>query len=323
METIDGLTEEKIDEIDDLMTAFDIADEFEIDIDGDLQTLDQVKNFLRTRIQTPNGSGYKADFNAINLVTKCRQEDEERRKRLQTLYDAVEQQFDSFDDHMTVVLQKEDVIGNFMERVVRIKQSLQSGDCPILVAGETSAGKSSLLNLILGEEILPYSHLSSTSTICILRWGEQRKIRINYMYGRKCEEILIEESGEDLLKKLSKYVHQTRDREKGSNYESIEVFMPIPLLRDGIFIVDSPGIGENDAMDAIVTGYLNEAFAFIYVINSANAGGVQEDRLQKFLRLVLDKKSPDEQMKFNTRAAIFVCNKWDCVPKKESDLVGV
>ena len=32
-------------------------------------------------------------------------------------------------------------------------------------------------------------------------------------------------------------------------------------------------------MDAIVTEYLPEAFAFIYVINSANAGGVQKDRV--------------------------------------------
>ena len=32
-------------------------------------------------------------------------------------------------------------------------------------------------------------------------------------------------------------------------------------------------------MDEIVTQYLSEAFAFIYVINSANAGGVQKNRV--------------------------------------------
>ena len=34
-------------------------------------------------------------------------------------------------------------------------------------------------------------------------------------------------------------------------------------------------------MDQIVTQYLPEAFAFIYTINSANAGGVQKDRVSK------------------------------------------
>ena len=42
-------------------------------------------------------------------------------------------------------------------------------------------------------------------------------------------------------------------------------------------IIDSPGIGEPEIMDAIVNQYLPETFAFIYVINSANAGGVQTD----------------------------------------------
>lgn len=43
--------------------------------------------------------------------------------------------------------------------------------------------------------------------------------------------------------------------------------------------MDSPGIGESDIMDDMVKEYLPEAFAFIYVINSVNAGGVQPDRV--------------------------------------------
>ena len=44
-------------------------------------------------------------------------------------------------------------------------------------------------------------------------------------------------------------------------------------------IIDSPGIGESDIMDEIVKQYLPEAFAFIYVTNSTNAGGIQKDRV--------------------------------------------
>eukprot|EP00058_Branchiostoma_floridae_P009605 XP_002595093.1 hypothetical protein BRAFLDRAFT_90203 [Branchiostoma floridae] len=47
----------------------------------------------------------------------------------------------------------------------------------------------------------------------------------------------------------------------------------------GIFIVDSPGVGESDEMDEHVSKYLSKAHAFIYVINSANAGGVNKDRV--------------------------------------------
>ena len=47
-------------------------------------------------------------------------------------------------------------------------------------------------------------------------------------------------------------------------------------------IVDGPGIGESTIMDDIVKEYLPEAFAFIYVINSDNAGGIQPDRVTHF-----------------------------------------
>ena len=51
------------------------------------------------------------------------------------------------------------------------------------------------------------------------------------------------------------------------------------IFQKGVVIIDSPGIGESEIMDEIVTQYLPQAFAFIYVINSANAGGVQKDRV--------------------------------------------
>ena len=47
-------------------------------------------------------------------------------------------------------------------------------------------------------------------------------------------------------------------------------------------IVESPGIGESPIMDDIVKEYLPEAFAFIYVINSEHAGGIQPDRVRHF-----------------------------------------
>ena len=51
-----------------------------------------------------------------------------------------------------------------------------------------------------------------------------------------------------------------------------------------MIIVDSPGIGESEIMDNIVVNYLPNAFAFIYVINSSMAGGVQKDRVRVFYK---------------------------------------
>lgn len=55
-------------------------------------------------------------------------------------------------------------------------------------------------------------------------------------------------------------------------------------------LVDSPGIGENSAMDSVITHFVSEhhIMGFIYVIKSDNAGGVDEDRVSFLnLRLVI------------------------------------
>lgn len=53
-------------------------------------------------------------------------------------------------------------------------------------------------------------------------------------------------------------------------------------------IVDSPGVGESDAMNEAVLNYLPHAFCFIYVINSVNAGGIQEDRVGQYVKFLID-----------------------------------
>ena len=51
------------------------------------------------------------------------------------------------------------------------------------------------------------------------------------------------------------------------------------MFKEHATIVDTPGIGESEEMTNILVNYLPEAVAFIYVINTANAGGVQDDRV--------------------------------------------
>lgn len=51
------------------------------------------------------------------------------------------------------------------------------------------------------------------------------------------------------------------------------------FVQTGLLIVDSPGIADTGEMTDIVLGYLIKACAFIYIINSENAGGVAPDRV--------------------------------------------
>ncbi|XP_022799933.1 uncharacterized protein LOC111337826, partial [Stylophora pistillata] len=73
-------------------------------------------------------------------------------------------------------------------------------------------------------------------------------------------------------------------------------------------------------MDDTVKAYLPEASAFIFVINSANAGGLQKDRVEKLIKHARQ-VSLDKQRESSSNCALFVCNKWDCIPSKMIDEV--
>ena len=99
------------------------------------------------------------------------------------------------------------------------------------------------MNLILGEELLPYSVLSTTSTICELKYGDQRRIMVHFKdkdpeTGLSIMEFPLEtaSSEQSYLQQISPYVHVKSDREKGSVYKKVELFWPHQLLE--VFISD-------------------------------------------------------------------------------------
>ena len=111
----------------------------------------------------------------------------------------------------------------------------------ILVQGESSAGKSSLLNLILGEELLPHHVLHATSTICELKYGEERQLIVHYKYnrdqrGRPLPKIVLlqtkEECGKTYQEQIYPYIYlDQNERETGSEYEKVELLWPHELLQ--------------------------------------------------------------------------------------------
>ncbi|XP_078583918.1 uncharacterized protein LOC144866430 [Branchiostoma floridae x Branchiostoma japonicum] len=197
---------------------------------------------------------------------------------------------------------------------------LDKEECCLLVAGETSSGKSSFLNLLLGDKVLPVAFQSSTSTICELKYGETRQavVHLRELNKQGQRQITIPLDGtEQHQAELKSYMHlKGASRDSLPPAEKIEIFLPLPLLKGGIVIVDSPGVGENKMMDKVVADYIPRAFAFLYIINSASAGGVQPDRLGKLLELYRTKENAED---IDPESAMFICNKWDLVEAGVAD----
>ena len=91
--------------------------------------------------------------------------------------------------------------------------------------GETSAGKSSLINLLLNQQVLPTSVLQNTLTICEISYGAKQETVIHFA-RQETPSLILRNIKSDTLKQ---YIEKpTNDKDW---CEKIEIKIPNPLLK--------------------------------------------------------------------------------------------
>jgi len=324
--------EDLIDEIeeDDVNGALDLLESFHINIDDveDVQAAQQRfwrhlaleqanKKQLRTSKWQEKRSWTSA--NSREVIHRLIEQNADASERLQEMVGDVTEFVRTLPEKRKVDLH--DAFPHVEQDLEGVQDQLYSDQCVILIAGETSAGKSTLLNLLLGqlgECLVPVAHTGTTSVITELKYGVEKKM---VAHPRSTEDKPIEcKLGNNAAEVLSKHIFQKGDRDTSFKYNRVEIYWPSDFLQKGITVVDTPGVGEDEELTEMVKQYLCKAFAFIYVINTPNAGGIDPDRLQDLIFSHLCKQQ-DTSGLFNPRTAMFVCNKWDQVPVDDRDQV--
>ncbi|KAH3735012.1 uncharacterized protein LOC127851036 isoform X2 [Dreissena polymorpha] len=163
---------------------------------------------------------------------------------------------------------------NIMTDLTNGIENLKNYRSPILVLGETGAGKTSFINLLLGERLLPTSLHSNTHTICELSNSPSGNLDADVEYVDKPKEEGVKTfSNKDNPKEFVEFMKVEAVK---TNVRKITVHAPFNILKNNVVIVDSPGVGETQEMTDVVLGYVEKAAVFIFVIDMMNAGGVQQ-----------------------------------------------
>lgn len=119
----------------------------------------------------------------------------------------------------------------------------------ILFCGEFKRGKSSLVNAIIGTNLCPTDIGIATSVITTIKYGAVKKA-IRY-YGNLLEDANSLKSEEIEWDDIEKYT--MGDVLEIDNTILVELSYPSPFLKNGITIIDTPGIGGLDPRHAILT----------------------------------------------------------------------
>ncbi|WAR25554.1 STY46-like protein [Mya arenaria] len=264
-------------------------------------------------------------------LKKAIEDDQNHKMKLVAKYEGVHKLYNDLPANYKRDLKQ--VFAGIEEMFDARKNEIKRSECTILVVGETASGKSSLINLLLGQSLMPTSALGCTATVVEIRTTRDPNKReaVGYYRSqydnnqkRKSPPIVFDLRSDRGIQQFQAAVADS-DEDGYSPYDRIEVTWPFGMLEEGLVIVDTPGIGSGGKMSHYVEKYLAKSYGFIYVVNSANAGGVQKGRygimykmLQNFLRMVVNAAGEEG---YSSESTMFVCNRWDMVPDKDRDAV--
>jgi ribosome biogenesis GTPase A len=120
-------------------------------------------------------------------------------------------------------------------RIADELQKLQANRFHLVVLGQFKRGKTTFINALLGEELLPVGVVPVTSVVTLLRYGTERGCTVVFSDNRRIRVSPAE---------VKEYVTEHGNPENRRCVRYVEITHPFKFLEDGIVLVDTPGIGS-------------------------------------------------------------------------------
>jgi predicted GTPase len=140
------------------------------------------------------------------------------------------------------------------EEARELATRVSEGRFYVACVGQFKRGKSTLLNALVGYEVVPTGFIPVTAVPTVIRFGDERHARVRMRDGMWRDIAMLE---------LKEYVTEELNPENKKAVDGAEVFVPSPLLSSGMCFVDTPGLGS------VFTGNTATTQAFIPHIDAA------------------------------------------------------
>ncbi|MBD2095013.1 dynamin family protein [Trichocoleus sp. FACHB-591] len=173
-----------------------------------------------------------------------------------------------------------------IEDLAVASKNLQQGVFRLLVLGDMKRGKSTFLNALIGENLLPSDVNPCTAILTVLRYGLEKKVTVHFNDGTRPEKL-------DFKTFKQRYTidpgeAKELEQQKKQAFPNIDcaiVEYPLPLLQRGVEIVDSPGLNDTEARNELSLGYINNCHAILFVLRASQPCTLGERRyLENYIK---------------------------------------
>lgn len=181
------------------------------------------------------------------------------------------------------------------------------------ITGVMNAGKSTMLNALMGKEILGTNVIPETANLTVVKYSKSTSAKVIYWNQSQWEHIersaksinsmttFVNETKQhfqdDLykfilphsridtidIKNLNLYTSASLSDKKCNLVKSVELYTPLPFLEDGIEIVDTPGLDDVVVQrEEITKEYLSKCDLMIHLMN------VSQSATKKDIDFIID-----------------------------------
>ena len=156
----------------------------------------------------------------------------------------------------------------FRDEIQAIKDKLESQRFRVAVIGDFSQGKSTLLNALLGEEIQPVRAIPCSGTLSVLKYGDRKRVICRYRDGNE-QEIAVEDyQKKAAISKEAALNNRSEELFKSNIAEIVFEHPNLSLCRNGVEIVDSPGLNEHPDRTRVTEELLKNTDAILFMTNA-------------------------------------------------------
>lgn len=180
-------------------------------------------------------------------------------------------------------------------------EQFERNDVVVMVAGEVSVGKSSLLNVLLGKPILLTDLTETTAAITYLRSSEGDRTakadmaKVTYNDGR-IEWLELKKSS------LMKVTTSLQNDDALKKVRKVDIYVSGNIIPQGVTIVDTPGLNGGEKHSSLTRREMGLCHAALFLLDASKVGTLTEqielNHLYEYAPVVL-----------------FVLTKWDQVRK--------
>jgi small GTP-binding protein len=115
------------------------------------------------------------------------------------------------------------------------RRRLQEERVNLVVLGEFKRGKSTLVNALVGAEVVPTGVLPLTAAVTVLCHGETARLLVTFADNARQEIALAQ---------IADFATETGNPDNRRGVRLLTIELPAPLLAHGVQLVDTPGIGS-------------------------------------------------------------------------------